>query len=156
MTSAVVATGPDVVAVTLEGTGSANVVVGSGGAFRGRQRRQQHLQGGTNDDVLSAGVLGGNHFITSGGGSDSLYGGFGRDTLVGGSGNSVLVAGSGRNVLFGGSGQDTLYGGGQSELHAGSNGSTLAGGYSPGASDSCTVARATISWRSRRATTCSR
>jgi hypothetical protein len=96
------------------------------------------LLGGGGNEYLSSIV--GNNSLVGGTGANTLHGGFQDDTLVGG-GDSKLVAGDGNQDLIGGTiagATDTLVGGtghdtltvtqGDNRLVAGSGGNTLFGG----------------------------
>ena len=67
------------------------------------------IPGGASDDILVAGLSGGNR--TGGAGADTLAGSTAIDQLSGGDGNDLLFGGAGDDNLGGDAGDDTLEGG---------------------------------------------
>ena len=85
------------------------------GSLRSRITGSIYVDGGTENDVLSAAAIvgTGNFHVTlvGGAGNDSLTGGDGADVLRGGAGEDVLIGGNGNDSLFGQGGVDALTGG---------------------------------------------
>jgi len=82
--------------VTLDGTGSADFLVGGTGS--------DTLTGLGGDDTLQGNA--GADVLDGGDGNDLLQGGDGHDHLIGGAGNDTLRDGSGSDLLEGGAGDD--------------------------------------------------
>ena len=95
---------------SFEGTGEADLLVGSAG--------DDEISGGEGDDTLVGGA-----------GDDRLFGDLGDDTLTGGDGNDILEGDLGDDTLVGGAGDDRLFGGlGDDTLTGGEGDDTLVGG----------------------------
>lgn len=77
------------VAITINGTTSADFIFGSEGA--------DIVFGDNGDDVLKGG-----------GGKDKLFGGIGNDQLLGGDGDDLIDGGIGNDTIAGGAGNDTV------------------------------------------------
>src|SRR5204863_390345 len=97
--------------VEFSGTGSGEIVTGSGGA-----NRLVFQQAGTLDlsgvSGFSTIVLGSGNFIGTGNSLvNDIVGGTGADTLSGVGGNDTLNGGGGKDTLDGGAGNDVLTGG---------------------------------------------
>ena len=96
-------------AITVQGGGGVNSIIGTGGSGTGSTYAGALTAiAGGNGDTLRGGN--GNDTLTGGAGADSLDGRNGNDTLSGGGGNDTLLGGSGNDDLTGGSGGDSLTG----------------------------------------------
>jgi len=100
------------------------------GSLVGRFNAGVLLDGGTEDDVISAaGIVGSNSFpvtLAGAAGNDSLTGGDGNDIIRGGGGEDVLIGGNGNDSLFGQGGVDLLTGGlGNDSLDGGASADRL-------------------------------
>jgi Ca2+-binding RTX toxin-like protein/pimeloyl-ACP methyl ester carboxylesterase len=95
-----------VLAGTLEGTSSDDVLVGSRqDDFISGHGGDDNINASTGDDVINGGA--GNDYLFGHKGNDTLDGGVGDDELVGYEGNDILIGGAGNDVLNGGSGNDS-------------------------------------------------
>ena len=95
--NAIVALGIEA-AVTFEGRGGDDLLVGGGGA--------DSLLGGAGSDTISG--ADGNDTIEGGAGADSLSGGLGADWIHGDDGNDVISGDGGSDILFGDGGDDAF------------------------------------------------
>jgi Ca2+-binding RTX toxin-like protein len=109
--------------------------------FTGGQLPAIALDGGANNDSISAAgtthgitALGGNGVdtITGGAGNDRLDGGTGNDTIDGGAGNDVVLGDSQQDTLTGGDGDDTVEGGPDDDIVEGAAGADRLYGENPG------------------------
>ena len=96
-------------------SGEGNDTITLDGSLLGRVTGQMLLDGGSENDVISAAaIVGAGSFpvtVTGGTGNDVLTGGDGNDILRGGSGDDTLNGGNGNDRLLGNVGDDQLTGG---------------------------------------------
>lgn len=96
-------------------TGSGRDSVTLDGSLRTRVTGGATIDGGNDDDIITASaIVGTGSFpvtLIGGSGNDSLIGGSGNDLISGGDGNDSLIGGIGKDTLEGGSGSDSLNGG---------------------------------------------
>ena len=100
------------------------------GSLVGRFNARLQVDGGTEDDVLSASAIVGTGsfpvILLGSAGDDSLAGGEANDTLRGGGGADVLNGGNGNDSLFGQGGVDLLTGGlGNDQIDGGTSADRL-------------------------------